>query len=440
MTKRSIDALPRDDATNGWANSLPARTPTPSLEGAVAADWVVVGAGFAGLAATRRLAANRPNQKIILLDAQSMGDGSAARSSGFVIDLPHNVGAELSDLEAEHRIMRLSRAALAFNEENVNNHQIRCNWSRRGQYLAAVSARGVDHLEDFTRNLDALDEPYRTLDSRQTAAALGTRYYQAAVHTPGTALMQPAALVRGLADSMPENVTVHEQSPVTAIDYGARIRIETPRGGVDAGAVILAVNGFAPQFGHYDQRIFSARAYASMTRPLTADEQAALGGEADWGLLPTNAFAGATLRYTQDHRLLFRQNMGFTSKIFTDPAGHEAVRRDHLPLFRARFPMLPEVSFDYTWVGYLCLSSNFGHGFARHAPNVFTAICQNAMGSTKGTASGMLIADLACGVDNPLIADMEALGQPARLPPRPFLDIGAWAKINWWVWQGRAER
>ena len=440
MVTRAINALPREDASNGWAHSLPARTPTPSLEGAVTADWVVVGAGFAGLAAARRLAENRPNDKIILLDAQTMGDGASARNSGFVIDLPHNVGAELSDLEAEYRVMRLSRAALAFNEDNVTRHQIRCNWSRRGQYLAAVSAHGVDHLEDFTRNLDTLDEPYRLLDSRETAAALGTGYYQAAVHTPGTALMQPAALVRGLADSMPENVTVHEQSPVTAIDYGTRIRLETPRGSVDAGAIILAVNGFAPQFGHYNQRIFSARAFASLTRPLTADEQAALGGETDWGILPTNAFAGATLRYTQDHRLLFRQNMAFTGSLFTDPARHEAVREGHIPLFRARFPMLPEVTFDYTWVGYFCLSSNFAPGFGRHAPNVYTAVCQNAMGATKGTVSGMLVADLACGVDNPLIADMDALGQPARLPPRPFLDIGAWAKINWWAWQGRGER
>ena len=440
MATRSIDTLPRDDATNGWAHSLPARHPTPALEGAVTADWLVVGAGFAGLAATRRLAENRPNDKIILLDAQSMGDGASARNSGFVIDLPHNVGAELADLEAEQRVMRLARAALDYNAKNVAKNDIDCNWSRRGQYLAAVSPSGIGHLEDFTRELDALGEPYRVLDNKQAAATFGSEYYRGAVHTPGTVLMQPAALVRGLADSMPENVTLHEQTPVTAIDYGARIRAETPAGSVDAGAIIIAVNGFAPEFGYYGQRIFSARAYASLTRPLTADEQAALGGEPDWGLLPTNAFAGATLRYTQDNRLLFRQNMSFTGRMASNPGTHEAVRRGHITLFRARFPMLPEVTFEHTWVGYLCLSSNFGQGFGRHAPNVFTAICQNAMGATKGTVSGMLVADLACGVDNPLIADMEAIGQPARLPPRPFLDIGAWAKINWWIWQGRGER
>lgn len=43
-----IDLLPSDDATNGWSRMLPTRTPKPSLAGELRADWVVVGAGFAG--------------------------------------------------------------------------------------------------------------------------------------------------------------------------------------------------------------------------------------------------------------------------------------------------------------------------------------------------------------------------------------------------------
>ena len=37
----------------------------------------------------------------------------------------------------------------------------------------------------------------------------------------------------------------------------------------------------------------------------------------------------------------------------------------------------------------------------------------------------MLAADMACGVDNELIGFMQNLGEPGKLPPRPFLDIGA---------------
>ncbi len=438
---RKIRFLPNDDDANGWTRTLPARAAKPPLEGEVRADWIVVGAGFAGLAAARRLAENRPNDKVVLVEAQCVGDGASGRNSGFVIDLPHNVGAaDLANLESSRRALRLSRAALAYLEENVTRHGIDCRWSRRGQYQVAASAEGERALGPFVKELDALGEPYRYLDRGETARELGTEYYRASVHTPGTVLLQPAALVRGLADSLPANVTLFERTPVTEIDYGARVTVRTPKGSVEAPAIILGVNGFAPEFGHYRRRVFVCRAFASLTRPLTPAERQALGGVDDWGLVPTNAFAGATMRLTQDRRLLFRQNIAFTNSFYTDPSRHEVIRRSHEPLFRARFPMLPEVTFEHTWVGYVCLSRNFAPGFGRHAPNVYTAVCQNAVGATKGTVSGMLAADLATGEDNPLIADMEKLGQPEPLPPRPFLDIGAWASVAWWTWRGRAER
>ena len=436
-----IKILPSDDRTNGWTGTLPEREPSPPLSGAVTAHWVVIGAGFAGLAAARRLAENRPNDHVVLIEAQRVGDGASGRNSGFIIDLPHNVGSvDLADLESSRRALRLSRSALGYLGDIVEKHQIRCQWSRRGQYLVAVSAEGEATFEPFVKELEALGEPYRYLGRAETAREIGTEYYRASMHAPSIVLMQPGALVRGLADSLPENVSLYENTPALGIDYANPIQVHTARGSVDAGAVILAVNGFAPQFGHYRRQVFSLRAFASLTRPLTERERADLGGVGDWGLVPTNAFGGATLRYTQDHRLLFRQGIYYAHRFSAEPSAHANARQAHLAPFRARFPMLPQVSFEHTWCGYVCLSRNFAPGFGRHRENVYTAVCQNAVGVTKGTASGMLAADLATGQDNALVGDMLQLGEPVRLPPRPFLDIGARASLAWWTWQGRAER
>ena len=67
-----INLLPQDDSTNGWNNILPARIPNPPLTDTVSTDWVVIGAGFAGLAAARRLAENRPQDQVIVLEAQTI--------------------------------------------------------------------------------------------------------------------------------------------------------------------------------------------------------------------------------------------------------------------------------------------------------------------------------------------------------------------------------
>ena len=101
--------------------------------------------------------------------------------------------------------------------------------------------------------------------------------------------------------------------------------------------------------------------------------------------------------------------------------------------------MLKSVEIEHTWSGFVCLSQNGAPGFGQAASNVWMAVCQNAVGVTKGTIGGILAADMACDRDNPLIADMESLGQPNRLPPRPFLDIGVRARFWWELWSNRHE-
>jgi glycine/D-amino acid oxidase-like deaminating enzyme len=436
-----IDLLPRNDRTNGWSRILPPRQPKAPLEGAARADWVVVGAGFAGLAAARRLAENRPSDKIMLLEADEAGENASGRNSGFAIDLPHNVGSSLDELEGAQRYIRLSRAAIDHLEHQVREHAIDCNWSRRGKYHTAVSERGVKEiLEPVSRELTALGEPWRWLDAKALAAEIGTSYHLAAVHTPGTVLMNPAALVRGLADNLPNNVTLYEHSPVVEFSYENGVTLTTPKGLVYAPRMVLAVNGLAEQFGFYRRRLLRFAAHASLTRQLTATERETLGGFDDWGVTPANAFASSTLRFTQDHRLLLRHQLIFDPDHRSGLRNHEDVRKRHMREFRNRYPMLPDVQFDYTWTGHVCLSRNHAPGFGRVAPNIWSAVCCNAVGVTKATIGGLLAADLACGVDNPLLADMNSLGTPAKLPPRPFLDIGVHARTRFDLWNARRER
>ena len=438
---RRIVNLPAEDRCNGWSAILPPRAERPPLAGDVRADWVVVGAGYAGLAAARRLAENRPGDQVALVDAEAAGESASGRNSGVAIDVPHNVGSSLEELEGSHRYIRLSRAAIAHLDGLVTAHRIDCDWSRRGKYHAAVSDRGArEVLQPVAKELAALGEPHRWLDGPALAAEIGTAYFHAAIYTPGGALMNPAALTRGLADSLPANVTLYERTPVTAMETAGGIRLTTPGGSVRAPKLILAVNGWAPEFGAFRRRLLRFAAHASLTRRLTAAERAALGGVEDWGLTPANAFAGITMRFTRDHRILIRHNIHYCPDLRQSAADLAANRARHQRLFHVRFPMLPDVTVEHSWAGYVCLSRNHAPGFGRVAPNVYAAVCQNAVGVTKGTIGGLLAADMACGVDNPLISDMESLGTPSPLPPRPFLDVGVRARSAWELWRNRHER
>ena len=432
--------LPKRDHGNGWSAILPERTPHAPLQRDVQADWVVVGAGYAGLAAARQLAENRSNDRIIVIEAGEAGENASGRNSGFGIDLPHVVGSAQDDLAGAHAYMRLSRAALDHLESVVQQHGIECDWSRAGKFQAAVSARGeAEVLAPFVDMLKMLDEPHRILNRAETARAIGTSYYHASVYTPGCVLMNPAALTRGLADTLPDNVTLHENSPVVEYSRAGGICLTTPRATVRAGKMILAVNAFAPKFGYWKRHLLPFAAHASLTRPLTDTEHEALGGVRPWGITPVDAFVSTTVRYTADRRILIRYGLRYCPEQRAGAGELEQIRARHEQVLRGRFPMLPEVAIAHTWTGHVCLSRNNAPGFGKLDENVWSAVCCNAVGVTKATVAGLLAADLASGVDNPLIADMGGLGTPQALPPRPFLDVGVRLRNGWDLWRGRHE-
>lgn len=69
--------LPLDESRNGWSALLPERRPQAALSGRHQTDWLVIGAGYAGLAFARRVAENRPSDHVILIDSGLVGDNAS---------------------------------------------------------------------------------------------------------------------------------------------------------------------------------------------------------------------------------------------------------------------------------------------------------------------------------------------------------------------------
>ncbi|MEL7346301.1 MAG: FAD-dependent oxidoreductase, partial [Pseudomonadota bacterium] len=88
---RRAARLPRDVGVCGWNALLPPPLAPRVLEDDTTADWLVIGAGWAGLAAARRLSQLVGHDRIVVLEAGRLGEGPAGRNSGFMIDLPHKL-------------------------------------------------------------------------------------------------------------------------------------------------------------------------------------------------------------------------------------------------------------------------------------------------------------------------------------------------------------
>jgi glycine/D-amino acid oxidase-like deaminating enzyme len=420
--------LPPEDDACGWSALLPPLPPARLLHGATRADCAVIGAGFTGLAAARRLAELRPEWRIAVVDAWRVGGGASGRNSGFVVDLPHYIPAR--GVEGNQRLLRLGRAGLAHLRELVRRHAIDCDWTERGRLHGAVGDEGIRALKTFFAGADALGEPYERLAGDALARLIGTKYYCAGGRTPGSAMVQPAALARGLARSLPENVDLFEHSPVRTIDTGTGFTLRADTGTLTAAKLFVASNGFTPALGLLRDRLFPLVTFASLTRPLTSSEASAVGGEPVWGLVSETPM-GTTLRRLADGRMLLRNTVRYHPSLRVDAELQSRIRALHRRHFAARFPALEKVDFDYTWGGVMGVSLNGAQFFGELAPNLFAAAGYNGVGIAMGTISGVLLTDLAVGAPSALLADMRALPPPDWIPPAPALGIGVRATLRY---------
>jgi glycine/D-amino acid oxidase-like deaminating enzyme len=240
--------------------------------------------------------------------------------------------------------------------------------------------------------------------------------------------------VRGVARGLRSNrVQIFENSPVVSLERDDVWTAKTSKGAVSAPKVILAVNGHANSFGHYKGRLLHVFTYASMTRALTEDEVRRLGGKPIWGATPADPM-GTTVRRisgTGGDRIVVRNRFTCDPSMEVSERRIVQVARDHDRAFAARFPMLADVDMEYRWGGRLCLSRNGVAAFGEVDEGLFSACCQNGLGTAKGTMLGLAAADLASGHVTPLVEALLDQEAPVKLPPTPLTFLGANAVMRW---------
>lgn len=444
MTKHKALRIPVQKGRAGWNAILGDLPPPRRLEKDGTADFVIVGAGFAGLAAARRLTQLAPGATISILEAGRVAEGAAGRNSGFMIDLPHNLpGSEEMAARGERELISLNRRAQDFAEAAVEEYGIDPNFfDRAGKINGAGDSAGHDANERDKAHLDRIGEPSEMLDAGQMTEVTGSAYYRSGLYTPGTVMLQPAGFIRGMATGLVRaGVRVFEESPVTGFArHGAGWTVSTPKATVQAGKLILAVNGHLESFGFARGRLMHLLLFGAMTPELSSSQIRQTGGQRRWGITPADHL-GATVRRIDrgqgGNRILIRATVALRSGMV--PRASDLARATHgmQVRFDARFPSLAGMSFEHVWAGHACLSRNGVAVMREIDEGVFSACVQNGLGAARGTLTGMGAAELACGASSAITKRFTAEDAPARLPPQPFREIGMNAVLRWREWMAR---
>ena len=437
-----------DRGRSGWQAILPERKASPELTDDIEADYCIVGAGFAGLSAARRLHQLAPEASIVILEAAEAGTGPAGRNSGFMIDLPHVLSSSSYAGLAENdlRDIKLNRRAIEFARSAASEYQLSEEAFRpEGKINAAASQSGVKANLAYARHLDKLGEPCELLDAMAISDICGSDYYQGGLRTPGTAMIQPALLVRGIADGLARSgqARLFEHTAVQRFTrQGDRWQLHSSSGSVLASKVLLAVNGFVENFGFYTRRLMHITLYASMTRELTEIEVESLGGIDRWGFTPSDPF-GTTVRKISDtggHRLVIRNRFSYDPDLTLSSNQLDKAEVDHNRAFVERFPMLSAVTMQYRWSGRLCLSRNHVWALGELDEGLYSACCQNGLGTTKGIVAGVVAAEMATGNQESLMPEFRVGDLPQKLLPEPFMTTGARGFLKFREWRAGRDK
>lgn len=423
---------PRYQNASGWNSLLPPRTDIRVLDGDADASLAVIGAGYTGIAAARTWARNRSGDSVVILDASRVGEGNPGRNSGFLLEIALANDADVSALARMQACNALIAGTMNRLRDNVYDARIPCDIERAGTYRAAAGDAGRRALTDYRRFLEAARLPYEYLDHKDLEARLGTGYYREGLYSPHCYLVQPAALIRGLAGLLPDSADLYEETPALSLNRdGHRWRVRTPSGSVVADRVIVANNAFAKSLGLAGSRVVAMYTYAGLTEPLPDDVAATLGSESTWGLLPTHRL-GCTMRRTRDKRLLIRSHYGYESEADNDVIG--ALLLESL---KRRYPGLPIDGFASVWGGATGFTMNGAPVWGKTDEGLYISAGCNGGGVVKGTLFGELLADLALGRDVPDVARL--FGTASWMPPEPIRRMGFEIMSRLERRQGRAE-
>jgi glycine/D-amino acid oxidase-like deaminating enzyme len=341
-----------------WLDGLdPGREPAlPSLPATT--DVAVVGGGYTGLWTAYYLKRADPSLDITVLEAETAGFGASGRNGGWCLGTAWGVDALLENPATRSRGLLLQRALFDTVDEVgrvCQAENIDCHYTRGGTLRVVLAPFRADvqrrELEARYR-LGFTEDDYRWLDRNASHARLSIQPNHGATYFAHCATIQPARLVRGLADAVTRlGVRLLEHTPVTRILPG---QVVTSRGAIAAERILRATEGYTATLAGLRRAMLPIYSMMVATAPLPDAMWQALG-------LHHRETFGDDRRMviygqrTMDGRLAFGGRAGYrfgsrrTDDIRFDSRDVQRVTR----LLRELFPQLSGYPITHAWGGVL---------------------------------------------------------------------------------------
>ena len=398
--------MPITGAVSHWFARLPA--PRPALPGDRDVDVCIVGAGYTGLWTAYYLRRADPGLRIAIAEARFAGFGASGRNGGWLSGLPPGHRGLLASRHGRDAVVRWQSMLDAAVDEVIEIaaiEKIDADIVKGGTLEVArnpAQARRLrESVEDNRRwGVQGLE----ILTADETAKRVQVDSVQLGAFNPQCARIQPAKLVRGLADTVERlGVDIYEQTPVTAISPG---RAVTPVGVLKSPVILRATEGFTARMRGLRRRWLPMNSAMIATEPLPEQVWADIG----WDRCETLGDTAHGFFYAQrtaDGRIALGGRAvpyRYGSRIDRDGAvGHATVERLNAALHTV-LPQTRGVGIAHGWCGVLAVPRDWT-ATVRFDParGIGEAGGYVGHGVTATNLAGRTLADLVLGHRTDLI-------------------------------------
>jgi len=363
------------------------------LKGEKTADVCIVGAGFTGLSAALHLA--KSGYKVIVLEAHRAGWGASGRNGGQVGSgqrLDQDYLEENYGKQNARDYWQIGEDAKGLVRQLIRTHRIDCH-PVDGIIHADHRKRYLPESKAYAEKLNTqYDYPLiRFVDQTELKTMVGSKAYYGGTLDTGAFHIHPLAFALGLAKACEAaGATIHEDSQVTALEHGKKVKLKTDGGRVTADHVLLACNGY---LGNLEPavagRVLPINNFVITTEPLSDQMRASV--LASPAAVADSKFVVNYFRITHDNRLLFGGGENYGYRFPADIK--EFVRRPMLEIF----PQLSKTRIDHGWGGTLAITMKRLPLFDRINGNVLACTGYSGHGVAMATLAGKIVAEALDG-------------------------------------------
>ena len=288
-----------------WIDTFPAsRVPShPKYSGATQTGVVVVGAGLTGCLTAYALAA--AGVKVIVLEADRVGRGATAFSSGWISEDPnvpfHDVEKAIGLRAARRAWQAWRRAALDFTAL-VRRLDVKCHLEEHGSVSIASTPEQMNRLHrDFkARKAAGLDAAMLTARAIRGQLALDAA---AGLRAKSGGSIDPYRAALGIAAAAADRgAQFFERSAVRKLNFTRKTLDVIAEGGtIRAERVVIATGLPRTLFKALARHFWFHTSYFALTEPIPAKIRQLLGGRT---VVRDSTNPPHTIRWVNDDRML----------------------------------------------------------------------------------------------------------------------------------------